>query len=139
MLIGIGSALGGFVSGWLVDRWSATPFLVGLPLMSAAALLGIGITLNAQATLALLCIVGFGYGAIIAIYPVAIANYFDELGPRAYGRVFIAWGFAGLLAPWSAGLIYDLRGDYQLAMLIAAIVALLSATCAWVFRLGKTA
>lgn len=139
MIIGIGSALGGFVAGGLVDRWPATRFLVGLPLTSAGALLCIGVTTNAQATLALLGIVGFSYGAIIAIYPVAISNCFDEQGPQAYGRVFIAWGFAGLLAPWSAGLIYDLRGDYQLAMVIAAVVALLSAVCAGVFRLGKTA
>jgi OFA family oxalate/formate antiporter-like MFS transporter len=139
MMIGIGSALGGFVAGWLVDRWSATRFLVGLPLMSATALLGIGIAQNAPATLSLLGIVGFSYGAIIAIYPVAISSSFEEQGPRAYGRVFIAWGFAGLLAPWSAGLFYDLRGDYQLAMVIAAVVALLSAVCAGVFRLGKTA
>jgi OFA family oxalate/formate antiporter-like MFS transporter len=139
MIIGIGSALGGFVAGWLVDRWPATRFLIGLPLLSAAALLCIGVAANAPTTLSLLGIVGFSYGAIIAIYPVAISNTFGESGPRAYGRVFIAWGFAGLLAPWSAGLIYDLRGDYQLAMLIAAVVALLSAVFAGVFRLGKTA
>jgi len=139
MIIGIGSALGGFAAGWLVDRWSVTRFLVGLPLVSAAALLCIGVAANASATLFLLGIVGFSYGAIIAIYPVAISNSFEERGPRAYGRVFLAWGFAGLLAPWSAGLIYDLRGDYQLAMVIAAVVALLSAVCAGVFRLGKTA
>ncbi len=139
MIIGIGSALAGFVAGWLVDRWSVNRFLVGLPLMSAGALLCIGVTTSAQVTLALLGIVGFCYGAIIAIYPVAISNSFDELGPLAYGRVFLAWGFAGLLAPWSAGLIYDMRGDYQLAMVIAAVVALLSAVCASLFRLGKTA
>ncbi|MCP4769517.1 MAG: OFA family MFS transporter [Gammaproteobacteria bacterium] len=138
MIIGIGSALGGFVTGWLVDRWSATRFLVGLPLISAGALLCIGVKTSAQATLALLGIVGFSYGAIIAIYPVAISNYFGEQGPQVYGRIFIAWGFAGLLAPWSAGLIYDLRGDYELAMVIAAVVALLSAVCAGGFRLGKT-
>jgi OFA family oxalate/formate antiporter-like MFS transporter len=138
MIIGIGSALGGFVAGALVDRWSITRFLVGLPLMSAVALLCVGMTTGAVATLSLLGIVGFGYGAIIAIYPVAISNYFDASGPRAYGRVFLAWGFAGLLAPWSAGMVYDLRGDYRLAMVIAAIVAVLSAICAGLFRLGKT-
>jgi OFA family oxalate/formate antiporter-like MFS transporter len=138
MIIGIGSALGGFVAGWLVDRWSATRFLVGLPLLSAAALLCVGVTSSALATLSLLAIVGFSYGAIIAIYPVAISDTYGESGPRAYGRIFIAWGFAGLLAPWSAGLIYDLHGNYHLAMVIAAVVALLSAVFAGAFRLGKT-
>jgi predicted MFS family arabinose efflux permease len=135
--IGIGSACGGFLSGWLVDRWPASRFLVGLPLLSAFALLAIGVTANASVTVILLSLVGFCYGSIIAIYPVAISDYFAAQGPQAYGRVFIAWGFAGLVAPWSAGLIYDLRGDYELAMVIAAAVAILSAICAVVFRLGK--
>ena len=70
---------------------------------------------------------------------MAIANYFSARGPQAYGRVFIAWGFAGLVAPWSAGLLYDLRGGYGLAMIIAAAIAILSAFCAGIFRLGKPA
>jgi OFA family oxalate/formate antiporter-like MFS transporter len=136
--VGVGSALAGFVAGGLVDRWPIGRFLVGLPLLSAAALLGIAATTEAAATLALLAIVGFAYGAIIAVYPVAIAACFGEAGARAYGRVFIAWGFAGLLAPWCAGVIYDARGGYGLAMLIAALVALVSAVSAGLFRLGKT-
>jgi predicted MFS family arabinose efflux permease len=137
--IGVGSTIGGFLSGWLVDRWPASRFLVGLPLLSAFALLGISSTENAVAAVVLLSLVGFSYGSLIAIYPVAIANYFSARGPQAYGRVFIAWGFAGLVAPWSAGLIYDLRGGYGLAMVIAAAIAILSALCAATFRLGKPA
>ena len=139
MTVGIGSALGGFVAGWLVDRWSLVGFLVGLPLMSTAALIGTALTGDAQLTLLLLGFVGFAYGAIIAIYPVAIANEFGQQGPRVYGRVFIAWGFAGLVGPWSAGVIYDWQTSYQAAMLMAAAVALLSAVCAGAFRLGKPA
>ncbi len=139
VIIGVGSALGGFVAGGLVDRWSASRFLVGLPLLSAIALLCISAVADLCVTLFLLGIVGFSYGAIIAIYPVAISTCFGDRGPRAYGRVFIAWGVAGLLAPWSAGLVYDQRGDYQLAMVIAAVVAVLSAVCARAFRLGKPA
>lgn len=135
--VGVGSALGGFVAGGLVDRWPVSHFLVGLPLLSAAALLGIAASPGTALTLALLAVAGFAYGSIIAIYPVAIAICFGEGGARAYGRVFIAWGLAGLVAPWCAGIIYDTRGDYGLAMLIAAAVALLSAASAALFRLGK--
>ena len=84
-------------------------------------------------------LVGFSYGSIIAIYPVAIADRFGRHGPQAYGRVFLAWGIAGLVAPWSAGYIFDCFAGYQPALLIAAAVALLSAICAAAFRLGKTA
>ena len=138
MTVGIGSALGGFIAGWLVDRWPLTRFLVALPLVSAVALLAIAVITNAHATLALLGLVGFAYGSIIAIYPVAISNVFRELGPQAYGRVFIAWGLAGLVAPWSAGILYDWHAGYELSMLIAAMVALVSAISAGWFRLGKT-
>ena len=66
-------------------------------------------------------------GAIIAIYPIAISNYFVEQGPKVYGRVFTAWGFAGLVAPWTAGMIYDTWSGYNPALIIASVTALLSA------------
>ena len=136
--VGCGSALGGFVAGGLVDRWPVSRFLVGLPLLSAIALAGIGMGSGIEWVLVLLSVVGFAYGAIIAIYPVAIAHCFGEAGARAYGRVFLAWGFAGLSAPWLAGAIFDWRGGYEWSMWFAAVVALLSAGSAALFRLGKT-
>ncbi|MCP4335096.1 MAG: OFA family MFS transporter [Gammaproteobacteria bacterium] len=87
---------------------------------------------------------GFSMGAVTAAYAVGSIVFVKIFAWRitqdsvASAFLFIAWGFAGLLAPWSAGLIYDLRGDYELAMVIAAVVALLSAVCAGGFRLGKT-
>ncbi len=136
--IGIGSAVGGFLAGWLVDRWPMSRFLVGLPLLSSTALISISISDDALTSVVLLSLVGFSYGSIIAIYPVAISNYFGERGAQAYGQVFIAWGFAGLVAPWSAGLIYDQRAGYELALVIAALIGILSAISAAIFRLGKT-
>ena len=128
MIIGIGSATGGFLAGWLVDRWPAPRFLIGLPLLSAGSLLLLGFTASVSLVLLLLALVGFSYGALIAIYPVSISNEFGDMGPKAYGRVFTAWGFAGLIAPWSAGLIYDMQADYKLALIVASVTALLSAT-----------
>lgn len=137
--IGIGSAGGGFIAGWLVDRWPISRLLVGLPLLAAAALVAISLATAAGLAVLLLSLVGFAYGAIIAVYPVAISNDFGESGPRAYGQVFTAWGFSGLVAPWSAGLIFDWRADYALAMLIAAGLALASALAAFVTGLGQPA
>ena len=127
MMIGVGSAGGGFLAGWLIDRWSITRFLIGLPLLSAISLLLLTMVESPNLVVALLSLVGFSYGSIIAIYPVAISNYFGEQGPKVYGRVFTAWGFAGLVAPWTAGLIYDLHSNYQLALIVASVTALLSA------------
>jgi MFS family permease len=74
------------------------------------------------------CLVGFAYGGIIATYPAAIAILFPgEDGPLASGRIFTAWGTAGLLAPWLAGQIYDWTGNYTSALWAAAALGILSA------------
>lgn len=137
MMVGIGSATGGFVAGWLVDRWPATRLLVGLPLISAIALLMINLSGNPRVVIALLTLVGFSYGSVIAIYPVVISNYFADQGPRVYGRVFTAWGFAGLLGPWIAGLIYDWQSGYEPALVVAAATAILSALIVGISRLDQ--
>ena len=139
MIIGVGSATGGFLAGWLVDRWPIPRFLIGLPLLSAIMLLMLAFITSPSLGLLLLGIVGFSYGAIIAIYPVAISNEFGSLGPKAYGRVFTAWGFAGLVAPWSAGVIYDIRADYQMALVVACLTALLSALTVYLGSFEKRA
>ncbi len=131
MVIAVGNALGGFVAGALADRWPVRRLLVLLPLVSAAALLALTLSAGPAAAIAGLGVIGFAYGAVIAVYPVAVAAYVGiDLAAKAYGRVFIAWGLAGLAAPWLAGLLFDARGDYALSLLLAAGAGLLSASVA---------
>ena len=81
-----------------------------------------------EQTLVLLGVVGFAYGGIIATYPAAIAILFPgEDGPLVSGRIFTAWGTAGLLAPWLAGQFYDWDGSYTPALLLAAGLGIVSA------------
>jgi OFA family oxalate/formate antiporter-like MFS transporter len=127
MMIGVGSALGGFLAGWLVDFWPIRRFLIGLPLLSAVSLLMLSYVESPSWAILLLCGVGFAYGSIIAIYPVAVSNIFGDDGPKVYGSVFTGWGFAGLVAPWTAGLIFDMQASYQLALVGAGVTAFLSA------------
>ncbi len=135
--VGVGSTLGGFVAGWLVDRTGSRQLLVGLPLLSTLALVALALLANPSTTLVLLGLAGFSYGAVIAVYPVAIANDFGPRGPRIYGQVFTAWGLAGLCAPWSAGLLFDLTADYRIALMLAALIALASALLVTLFRLAE--
>ena len=136
---GIGSALGGFVAGWMISRWGSGRLLIGLPLLSAVALLAMAVHEDAFSTVMLLSLVGFAYGSLIAVYPVAIAERYRTQGPRVYGRVFTAWGCAGLAGPWSAGWIFDWRGGYETALLAAAGIALLSSLCAKAIRPASNA
>tara|TARA_R110002051_G_scaffold25371_3_gene61912 strand:+ start:1636 stop:2772 length:1137 start_codon:yes stop_codon:yes gene_type:complete len=121
--------IGSLLSGWLSDKVSHRSILTVLPLGGAAALLALSIFPGLA--LVFLGVVGFTYGGTIATYPAAIAVLFPgEDGARVLGRVFTAWGIAGLLAPWFAGQIYDWDGSYGAALLIAAGFGILSAAIA---------
>ena len=77
-------------------------------------------------------VVGFAYGAIIAVYPAAVtAHYGAARSARVYGRVFTAWGLAGLAGPWLAGALYDLSGTYSVALGLAALAGVVSACFAF--------
>ena len=131
MLIGLGNAAGGVVAGWLADRVALRRLLCGLSGLSALALIALAAGSGTAATLLGLGVVGLAYGAIIAVYPAAVSHYFGPLdAARAYGRVFTAWGLAGLVAPWTAGHLYDLHDSYRLALAVAALAAVFSACCA---------
>ncbi|MGB3146224.1 MAG: MFS transporter, partial [Paracoccaceae bacterium] len=128
-VIAICNLVGSLLAGVLSDRDPQRRMLILLPLLGAAALLLLvfvpGLTLLG------LGLVGFAYGGTIAAYPVAIATFFPgESGPRVYGRVFTAWGLAGLAAPWLAGRLFDASGSYGVALCSAALLGLCSAVTA---------
>ncbi|MEM9212332.1 MAG: MFS transporter [Pseudomonadota bacterium] len=124
--------VGSLIGGRAADMVPARVALTFVPLMSCVVLLilaGFGGPVSV-----LVCIggLGFAYGATISAYPPVIAK---TVGPEAsalvYGRVFTAWGAAGLAGPWLAGAMFDLNGGYGLAMVLASAIALASAAAAW--------
>lgn len=122
------SMSGSLLGGWMADRISFKVTLTVLPLLSALSLALLALFLVDISVLFGLGVTGFAYGAIISIYPAAIATRFGAVeGVRIYGKVFIAWGIAGFVGPWLAGSLYDLNGDYRLALIIASIAGLGSA------------
>ena len=127
ILVAFGSMLGGLGGGWLADRASPRTLLTLLPLLSVCALFTLSAVGAPRIVLAGLSVVGFCYGAMIAAYPAVVASYFGTLAAsRIYGRIFTAWGLAGLTAPWFAGFLYDRFGDYILALIVAGITGLVS-------------
>jgi OFA family oxalate/formate antiporter-like MFS transporter len=135
VLIGAGNTAGGLAAGWLADTWPPRRQLIGLPLLSLAALAALAAVPAVPAAVAGLAVVGFAYGALIVAYPAAIVEAFGAVpAARVYGRVFTAWGLAGIGAPWLAGALYDTTASYHLALLLAAAAALASAAVALVLQ-----
>jgi OFA family oxalate/formate antiporter-like MFS transporter len=127
VFIGIGSSLGGFLVGSVISSRNMNACLIGLPLTSALFLGALVYVSQPDIAIIVLAGIGFTYGALIAVYPYAISVYFgDELGPKVYGRIFTAWGFAGLAGPWSAGKLFDYTGNYSSALTVASVIAIVS-------------
>ena len=110
--------------GWGIPCVSVRGLLSALPLVTALSLAGLAVF--AGQTLVFLGLIGFAYGGTIAAYPAAIGREFGADGPRAYGRVFTAWGTAGLFAPWFAGQIFDWSSNYELALWVASGLGVVS-------------
>ena len=138
MVIALGNMLGGLAVGVLSDRIRISTLLILQPLISVLVLIVMVSSSNEFVLLTSLVFVGFSYGSIIAVYPVAVIKIFGEVSSsQIYGRVFTAWGLAGLAGPWLAGLLYELTGDYMLALLVAAASSTLSVMVAYLIKRQK--
>jgi hypothetical protein len=63
--------------------------------------------------------------------PLAVAQRFGQDGYSwAYGRVFTAWGTAGLVGPVGAGHLFEVTGSYRIPMFMAAVAAIGSSVVA---------
>jgi len=73
-------------------------------------------------------LVGFNYGACLALFPATTADYWGtkNLGLN-YGILFTAWGVGGVFGPMLAGKIADATGTYTAAYYIAAGLLLFAA------------
>jgi len=103
--------------------------LTWLPLFSVVGLAGL-LSANTVATFLVfvsLGLLGYCYGAIIAVFPVLVSDVFGTLAaPRIYGQVFTAWGVAGLLGPWLSGWMFDQTSSYTAALILAMALSALS-------------
>jgi OFA family oxalate/formate antiporter-like MFS transporter len=116
-LVAIGNGMGRFGGGWLADLVPPQRGLLMMQILQGLALLLPVVLPGVPAVLAAMLLVGIGYGANASFYPLAVARYFgaDQMA-RIYGRLFTAWGVAGLAAPYIAGLLFDWSGSYNLAI-----------------------
>ena len=126
-VISVCNLCGSLVGGRLADKWPPGLLLASFALATSVTLVGITATETTGGLLIGLGSVGFFYGGTIASYPAAIAKRFGmQHSAKVYGRVFTAWGCAGLSGPWLAGYLFDWQGEYQPALYVAASIALMS-------------
>jgi MFS family permease len=128
---GLASASGGLWIALVADRTATDRLLRLLPLGSAVVLVIAAVVSHGVVLMVAVAGIAFTYGALIAIYPLAVAQRFGQDGyARAYGRVFTAWGTAGLVGPVGAGHLFEVTGSYRIPMFMAAVAAIGSSVVA---------
>lgn len=134
--VSLGSVCGGYLGGVISDALSIRLSLALPLLVQAGALSALTVTGDPMAILPLLGVVGLCYGVIIAAVPATVQRMWSREGfAEAYGKVFTAWGLAGLLGPLAAGLLFDATGQYGTSLILAAVLSFLS--FGFAFRVEK--
>lgn len=132
IVIAISNMFGSVMGGWMADRVTVRRTVMAFPVISAASLFILAYFDGVQVVLGGLALVGFTYGATIGAYPAVVASLFGVVGSaRIYGRVFTAWGTAGLFAPWFAGVLFESTGDYKVALMVAGSLGFVSLVTVW--------
>jgi OFA family oxalate/formate antiporter-like MFS transporter len=124
-----GNACGRILAGAASDRlgrpWTLFAEFVCQALVVAALymLSGRG---GAGAILVVVVLLGFNYGANLALFPAACKDYFGigSFGLN-YGCLFVAFGAAGLIMPYANGWITDASGSSNLSY--AVVIGLMAA------------
>lgn len=127
VLMSLGGGISGLLAGHIADKFGCKNPMCILVAASAISLFLLAIYGSAMISLILMICIATFYGAFIAIFPTLIASLVGkDDSARIYGKVFTAWGFAGLCAPFLAGWFYEQSQSYTLALLIAGGFALIS-------------
>jgi MFS family permease len=121
------NVFGKFIAGPVSDRigiprtLSACGILLGLPLLAMA------VARTPLAVYAAVFVFGLGYGGAIALLSPTVAELFgtDDIN-ALFGLTSLSFAVTGSLAPFLAGLGYDVFGSYTLPLVVTGVVGLLS-------------
>ena len=126
-LMTLGSAIAGIYAGWLVDRYGCKRPLLVILIINCLALIGLSTLTNIHLLLVILVTIASLYGAVIAIYPTLVNHFVgSDLSAKIYGRVFTAWGAAGLISPSLAGWLFEKNNNYDTSILFALSLSVIA-------------
>ena len=131
-LMSFGSGIASVCTGWLVDRFGCKRPLVVILIINSFAILGLSIMTSIDLLFIMLILIASLYGAIIAIYPTLINHLVgQDLSALVYGRVFTAWGAAGLASPALAGWLFEINNNYDIAILFILTMSVIAIFIIW--------
>jgi OFA family oxalate/formate antiporter-like MFS transporter len=124
-LVTLGNGLGRLAGGPMCERVPSRLMLAAAALWNAVALTPVLLSPGVTTALFAMFGIGVGYGSLASAVPMAIVKSHgaDRLSV-VYGRLFTAWGAAGLLAPFLGGILFDLTGSYGATLTTSLVLCL---------------
>lgn len=127
-----GRILSGFISDKLGE--ARTLIIVFLLILAGQVMLFVSPNIGAPVFVVGVCMIGFGFGSIMGIYPGFTASQFGLKNNSVnYGIMFIGFAASSNLGPLSMSAIYTSGGSYQPAFVIAGILSLVGIVFALIF------
>lgn len=135
-LMGGAGLIGKVTMGFISDRVEPIRIMSIAAILLTVGLLIAASTSNPVAMYAFYFLTGFGFGAITATFPTAIANYFGagSLSKNLGFGILVTTLVASTL-PVISGIIYDAVGSCSPAFFLVAFITAICALCGFLFRL----
>ena len=125
-IIGLASVIGRVVIGLLLDKYPAA--LVALTVLGLSAL-GIFLLWSSGAQFVILSaiLIGLAAGAEVDFLAYLTALHFGQLNyGTIYGWQYSVFALGYGIAPLSVGILRDIAGDYQIALILSGIFVLIA-------------
>ena len=136
-LVTLGNGLGRLAGGPLCERLPSRLMLAAAALWNAAALMPVVLSPTVATALLAMFGIGVGYGSLASAVPMTIVKSHGAARLSVvYGRLFTAWGAAGLLAPLAGGILFDRPGNYGVTLTASLILCLAGTGMAQFYREG---
>jgi OFA family oxalate/formate antiporter-like MFS transporter len=132
----LGNVSGRILSGGLSDlmgRLNVLRAVLGLSVVAMPALYWSGTRI--AWLYILIYVVYFSYGSQASVIPSTVADFWGTRHAGTnYGLIFTAWGFAGILGPTIAGVLFDRYKNYGAAFYTAAGLSMVALFCGVIAR-----
>ena len=115
------------------------PFQLAIVLCFGLQALGVFVLMHFQSVTSVwiyVAIFGFAMGGFVVLMPLTVGRFFGLGGfGIILGSVWMGQALGGALGTYGAGLIYDIFGDYQLALYFFMVAYIVAITA--IFMAGK--